>query len=60
MSKSELEEMGSKIIMGVGDGSGNLFVEGNYDSIITLQSKLLELEELRREVRRLKKLVGEN
>jgi hypothetical protein len=57
MSKSELEDSGEKLIMGVGDGGGNLFVEGDYDSITVLQEKLLELEELRRENERLKKMV---
>lgn len=33
--------------LGVGDGSGKLFVHGDYDSIKTVQKKLLELEELR-------------
>ena len=57
MSKSELEDTGGKLIMGVGDGGGNLFVEGDYDSITTLQEKLLELEELSKENKRLKKMV---
>jgi len=38
-----------ELIMGIGDGGGNLFVRGDYDSITTLQNKLFELEELRRE-----------
>jgi len=45
MSRSD---MTGEIIMGVGDGTGNLFVTGDYDSIKTLQEKLLELEEYRR------------
>jgi len=57
MSKSELEDTGKKLIMGVGDGCGNLFVEGDYDSITTLQKKLLELEELRKENEQLKKKI---
>jgi len=59
MSKSELEEVSPKIIMGVGEGSGNLFVEGDYDSIVHLQGKLLELEKLRRDNRRLSKRIEE-
>jgi hypothetical protein len=57
MSKSELENTGEKIIMGVGEGGGNLFVEGDYASITLLQSKLFELEELREENKRLKKKI---
>lgn len=34
--------------MGVGDGTGQLFVHGSYESIKTLQAKIFELEELRR------------
>jgi cell shape-determining protein MreC len=40
-----------KLMLGVGNGTGNLFVEGDYDSITILQNKLLELEELRRRVK---------
>jgi hypothetical protein len=47
-----------EIIMGVGNGRGNLFVKGNYDSITTLQSKLFELENLRREVAELREEVN--
>ena len=55
MSKSDLEEAASgKIQMGVGSGGGNLFVEGDYDSIKALQEKLFELEDTRREIRELK------
>ncbi len=57
MSKSELEESG-RIIMGIGDGGGNLFVEGDYDSIKSLQSKLLELEKVRSENAELRKLLN--
>ena len=31
------------VIMGVGDGTGNLYVEGEYETIKTLQAKLEEL-----------------
>lgn len=54
MSRSELEEAAPRIVMGVGNGGGNLFVEGDYDSIKVLQDKLLELERLRRENAELK------
>ncbi len=50
----------SKIMMGVGEGSGNMFVEGDIDSILHLQKKLLELEALRRKVRRYEKVLKEN
>ncbi len=50
-----VDEYKTRVILGVGDGTGNLFVEGNYQSITVLQKKLLELEEVRRENRRLKK-----
>ncbi len=38
----------AKLTMGIGNGGGNLFVEGNYDSITALQQKLFELEEFRK------------
>ena len=47
-----------EIIMGVGNGGGNLFVKGDYDSITTLQNKLFELENLRREVAELREEVS--
>jgi len=50
----------SKVMMGVGEGSGNMFVEGDIDSILHLQKKLLELEALRRKVRRYEKVLKEN
>jgi|688.fasta_scaffold635050_2 hypothetical protein len=34
-------------IVELGDGAGQLFVKGSYDAIKTLQSKLLELEQLK-------------
>ncbi len=52
-----------ELMMGVGNGGGNLFVKGDYDSITVLQQKLFELEEYRRgehqneEVKRLKEEV---
>jgi len=45
----------TKLILGVGNGSGNLFVEGDYDSITRVQNMIFELEELRIENRDLKK-----
>ncbi len=55
MSRSDLEENGTRIILGVGRGDGNLFVEGDYDSITRVQNMIFELEELRRENHLLKK-----
>lgn len=34
--------------IGVGDGSGNLFVHGDYDSVKAVQNMIFELEELRK------------
>ena len=48
-----------ELLMGVGDGGGNLFVRGDYDSIKVLQDKLLELEDLRKQVDELDKEVQE-
>ncbi len=50
-----IETYKTRVILGVGDGTGNLFVEGDYESITVLQKKLLELEAVRRENRKLKK-----
>jgi len=36
--------------IGVGDGTGNLFAYGNYESIERVRQLLLELEDLRRKV----------
>ena len=36
--------------IGVGDGSGELFLHGDYASVKECQKKLLELEELRQKV----------
>jgi len=58
MSRTELTENGNDIIMGVGNGGGNLFVKGDYDSIKVLQDKLLELEALRHRVKELEKRLG--
>lgn len=41
------EQLGNTL--GVGDGSGTLFVHGDYESIKHLQFKLLDLEKRRRE-----------
>jgi cell shape-determining protein MreC len=43
-----------ELIMGIGNGDGNLFVKGDYRSITHLQNKIFELEELRRENKKLK------
>ncbi len=47
------EEHKSKVILSVGDGNGNLFVEGDYASITRVQNMIFELEKLRRENRRM-------
>ena len=54
-----MRDNADNLIMGVGNGSGNLFVKGNYESITVLQNKLLELEELRRTVDELNKRLHE-
>lgn len=48
--RAELERLRkmTSMCMGVGDGTGGLFVYGDYDSVKVAQAKLLELEELRR------------
>lgn len=43
--------------LGVGDGDGYLFVEGNYESIKVCQEKLIELENLRVENEQLKQQI---
>lgn len=48
MTRDEMKQ-NNKVMMGVGSGDGNYFVEGDYDSIKILQHKLFELEALRRE-----------
>jgi hypothetical protein len=48
-----------ELIMGVGNGGGNLFVKGDYESITTLQNKLFEWEKSKREIEELKEEVEE-
>lgn len=50
--KEENEKLRIKtsVSLGVGDGQGNLFVHGDYDSIKTVQAKIFELEKLRAKV----------
>lgn len=43
--------------IGVGDGSGELYVHGDYESIKHLQDKLLELENFRKHTRELSGLL---
>lgn len=38
----------NEAMLGVGDGTGNHFVTGSYETIKLLQNKLLELERLQR------------
>lgn len=35
------------VMMGVGDGTGNLFVHGSHEAITVLRDKLIELEKIR-------------
>lgn len=44
--------------LGVGDGTGNLFVYGDYDSIKRVQALIFECEKLRRSVTHLEKLLS--
>jgi hypothetical protein len=37
-----MDTQNEELVLGVGDGIGNLFVKGDYDSITTLQATLLE------------------
>ncbi len=53
----ENQDKESKCILGVGDGNGNLFVEGDYDSIERVQKIIFEVERLRRENKKLMKLL---
>ncbi len=46
-ARAKSESVSPQITMGVGDGSGRLFVHGDRDSIKACQAKLLELEKLR-------------
>lgn len=39
-----------QVSIGVGDGTGSLFVHGSYDAVKTVQAKLLELESVRRQL----------
>jgi hypothetical protein len=48
----------NEVELGVGDGTGQLFVRGSYESIKVLQDKLLEYERLKSFVAALKKSVG--
>lgn len=52
---SEIESLRAQlsdknVSMGVGDGSGSLFVYGNYESIKATQSKIFELEAARKHI----------
>ena len=50
--QAECDALRDKIILslGVGDGAGNLFVHGDYDSIKRVQELIFECEKLRRGV----------
>lgn len=53
--KKENETLRAKtsVSLGVGDGAGDLFVYGDYDSIKTVQDKIFELEALRAKLAKL-------
>src|SRR5690554_3459088 len=42
----------TSLSLGVGDGNGNLFVHGDYDSIKRVQALIFECEELRKDAER--------
>ncbi len=44
---AKLDTRSNEVMMGVGDGSGEHYVRGDYDTIKLLQGKLFELEKLR-------------
>jgi hypothetical protein len=45
--RTERDQYRSQAKLGVGDGTGELFVQGDYDSIKACQQKLLDLEKYR-------------
>ncbi len=47
--RTAVEKMGHEATLGVGDGSGNLFVHGSYDSIKQCQALILSGEKAERE-----------
>ena len=53
--QAECEKLRSKteLTLGVGDGNGNLFVHGDYDSIKRVQALIFECEKLRKDAERL-------
>lgn len=54
--KAELTKA-TQVSLGVGNGSGNLFVHGSFEAIKTCQEKLLLMEELKAEVERLREVL---
>lgn len=49
----------TNLSLGVGDGTGNLFVHGDYDSIKRVQALIFECEKLRKDVDILVEALGE-
>ena len=49
--RTAVEKMGHEATLGVGDGSGNLFVHGSYDSIKQCQALILSGEKAERELK---------
>lgn len=45
--RTERDQYRSQPVLGVGDGTGELFVQGDHDSIKVCQQKLLDLEKYR-------------
>lgn len=52
--QAECEKLHSKtrVSLGVGDGGGSLFVQGDYDSIKRVQALIFEREKLRKDAER--------
>jgi hypothetical protein len=55
-ARPTIEGVGETII-GVGDGSGDLFVRGKYEAIKRVQGFILENEKLRKELAALDRLI---
>lgn len=54
----EQREPQAEVSLGVGDGSGNLFVQGSYEAITMCQSKLFRMESAERTVRSISTMLG--
>ena len=58
--QAKYEELRTKtsVSLGVGDGNGNLFVHGDYESIKRVQALIFECEQLRKDAERYRKQEG--